>query len=40
LYLIENFDLGEKVNALKKVGDEIKIEKDKSLGHDDFRDNT
>jgi hypothetical protein len=36
LYLVENLDHKEKVAANKKDGDEVKIEKEESLGHDDF----
>jgi len=35
LYLVENLDPEENVVAHKKVGVEVKIEKDESLGLDD-----
>jgi len=35
LYIVENYDPKEKVDADKKVVDKVKIEKDESLGLDD-----
>jgi len=36
LFRVENLNLEEKVAADKKVGDGVKIEKDESLGLDDY----